>query len=101
MASPHVGDVGVLIRLTVRQDGAAMNISSALTKQIKIYKPSGEAVTRTGSFTTDGTDGKLEAVTESSDLDEVGKYRAVAYLAIGSWSGHSSAGMFNVLAVGE
>ncbi|MGE3341495.1 MAG: hypothetical protein AB7J46_06400 [Candidatus Altimarinota bacterium] len=97
----HVGDVGVVIRLTVQEDGSAKDISTATTKQIKIRKPSGEIVTLTGSFTTTGSDGKLEAETTSTDFDELGEYRAYAYLVIGDWSGHTGSTRIDCRAVGE
>jgi hypothetical protein len=89
-------DVGTRITLTLKEDGDIVNISSASTKQIKVKKPSGETVTRTGSFTTDGTDGKLFCTIQASDLDEIGKYTARMYLVLGTWTGHSSAYRFDV-----
>jgi hypothetical protein len=97
----HEGDIGVLLRLTVMQDGAVKNVSTASVKQIVVYKPSGEEVTRTASFTTDGTDGKVQCATEDGDLDEIGRYHYCAYLVIGSWSGHTAGTTFDVKAVGQ
>lgn len=94
--SLHQNDNGVTILLTLMENGAVVNISSASFKRIDIRKPSGVVVTRTGSFFTDGTDGKLYCVTQSTDLDEVGAYRAAMALTIGSWSGHSSSLVFHV-----
>lgn len=100
MATVHVGDVGVLIRLTVTQDGAARDISTASTKQIQIVKPDGSVVVRNASFTATGVNGQLEAATQSGDLDLEGRYAACAYLVIGGWSGHTGALAFSVRAVG-
>lgn len=96
----HVGDVGVLVKLTVMQDGAVKDVSTATTKQIVINKPGGTVVTRTASFTTTGADGKVQCATESTDLTEVGTYRTCAYLVMGSWSGYSDGATFEVRAVG-
>lgn len=101
MAAVRVGDVGVLIRLTVQQDGAAKNISTATTKEIHIYKPSGSEVTRTASFTTNGSDGQVEVSTQSGDLDESGTYTATAHLVMGSWTGTSSPMVFTVRPTGK
>lgn len=95
----HVGDVGVQITLTLKQDGAAVNIATASPKQIKIIKPSGEVVTLSGTFTTDGSDGKLYVVTESENLDAPGEYKARMYLTIGGWTGYSSPYRFRVSAI--
>lgn len=89
-------DIGTRITLTLKEDGVVVNIGSASTKQIKVKKPSGEVVTRTGAFTTDGTDGKLYCTIDTTDLDEVGKYLARMYLVLGTWTGHSSAFRFDV-----
>ena len=96
MTTLRVGDEGVLIRLTVLQDGAAKNVSTASLKEIDLRKPNGTTVTYDATFTTDGTDGQLECVTEAGDLDQVGTYRAAACVAIGSWTGHSTPAVFLV-----
>lgn len=94
--SLHQNDNGVTILLTLTENGAIVNISSASFKRIEIRKPSGTVVTLTGSFFTDGTDGKLYCVTTTDTLDEVGAYRAAMSLTIGSWSGRSSSLVFQV-----
>src|SRR5690242_17838450 len=94
--SLHQNDDGVTILLTLSEGGSIVNISSASFKRIDIRKPSGDIITRTGSFFTDGTDGKLYCVTQAGDLDEIGVYRAALSLTIGSWSGHSSSLVFHV-----
>ena len=90
MANLRLNDVGTTITLTVSESGVVVNISSASTKQIKIVKPSGEVVTRAGTFTTSGADGRLYTTIQSGDLDEIGTYEASMYLVLGSWTGHSS-----------
>lgn len=92
----HLNDVGVTIILTAIEAGSIVNLSVASPKRIDIRKPSGDVVTRTGTFLTDGTDGKLFCVTEDGDLDEIGTYKAAISTSIGSWSGHSSSLVFFV-----
>jgi hypothetical protein len=92
----HVGDVGAVIRLTIYEDGAAKNISAASAKQIHIRKPDGSVLVKTATFTTSGSDGQLEAATESGDLDDRGQYRAAAYMTLGSWTGFTSPAKFEV-----
>jgi hypothetical protein len=87
----RTGDVGAVIRLTIQRDGVAVDISAASTKQIKVYDRSGVlAATLTGSFLTNGTDGILQATTTSDCFTVAGQWRAVAYLVLGAWTGHSA-----------
>ena len=101
MSTLRVGAVGVLLRLTVREDGAAKDVSTATTKQIKLRKPDGTVVTYAASFTAAGVDGQIQAATVSGDLDLVGRYTYCAYVAIGTWADHGSATAFEVRAVGQ
>ncbi len=89
-------DSGTTIILTLKEAGVVVDISSASPKRIEIRKPSGAVVQRTGSFITNGTDGKLYCQVTSGDLAELGIYRAAMRLTIGSWSGHSSSLLFKV-----
>jgi hypothetical protein len=92
----HVGDIGAVIRLTVYEDGSPKDISSASPKQVKIRKPDGSVTTKTASFTATGTDGQLQCVTSSGDLDQEGRYSVSAYMTIGSWTGYTSPAAFGV-----
>jgi hypothetical protein len=95
------GDIGTVIELVVHDsDDAVVDISGASTKQIKITNPSGTTSTKDGSFSTDGTDGKLRYTTVSGDLNQEGLWKARAYLVFaGGWAGHSSIASFLVHAV--
>ena len=90
MADIFVCDVGKVIRLTVRENGAVVNVSGASTKQIKIKKPDGTTLAKGATFTTDGTDGKVQYVVESGVFSQPGLYEFRAYLVLGAWTGHSS-----------
>lgn len=88
----HVGDEGTVIRLKLYDGDDVVDISPAaeLTKQLKFKKPSGTVVVEDAVFTTDGTDGQLQYVTEASPdnlLDEAGKWFVQAYIefATGKW----------------
>lgn len=68
---------------------AVIDISTATTKQIK-FVGNTESVTKTASFTTDGTDGKIEASLLSTDLTETGIWKVQAYVVLsGGGSYHS------------
>jgi hypothetical protein len=90
------GAIGVVITLTVEEDGAVMNLSSATMKNIDLRQPNGDVVTYPASFVTNGTDGKVTATTADGDLDQLGRYHASAHLTISGWTDHSSRLSFNV-----
>ena len=92
----HKNDVGTIIRLTVTDDGSAVDLSASSTKQILLRKPSGQVLTKTASFTTDGTNGQIQYTTIAGDLNEVGDWRAQASLVFASSSWLSSILVFTV-----
>jgi hypothetical protein len=95
--SVQKGAIGVVIRLTISEDGEVLPIAGATKKNIVLRSPSGVVKTKTGSFSTDGSDGKLEYVTTSAnDLDEVGFWRAQPDLAISGYDGRVSVASFEV-----
>ena len=55
----HLDDVGTKFLVTVKDGSSVVDISSAGTKQILIKKPSGTKLTKTATFNSDGTDGKM------------------------------------------
>ena len=71
----HLDDIGTKFLLTVKDGDAAVDISSASTKQIIIKKPSGTVLTKNASFETDGTNGQINYTIIATDLDEVGTYQ--------------------------
>jgi hypothetical protein len=99
MTPVHVGDVGVVIRLTVYEDGVVKNLSSALTRQIKIRKPNGTVLTRTAEFVTTGIDGRLQCLSLAEDFDAPGLYEARASFYIGGWQGHTTATVIECVSV--
>lgn len=93
----HQEDIGTAFTITIMDDTAVVDISSAtVTKQIKFKKPSGTVVTKNGVFVTDGTDGKLRYTSIADDLDEAGKWYLQVYLILTGWTGHSDQGDFVV-----
>ncbi len=80
----HKDDVGNIFRVTVVEDGAAIDVSASSTKQIFFKKPDGMKLTKTATFTVDGSDGRIEYAVIAGDLDQIGIYRIQAYVVIGS-----------------
>lgn len=96
----HVGDEGTIFRSTLQEDGAAVNVSTATLKRISFKKPDGSIVQKVAVFTTDGSDGQIEYVAITGDLDLVGVWTMWGYveMPVGKWT--ACADTFRVNAVG-
>lgn len=93
----HLDDIGTVFEITLMDGDDAEDVSSAtVTKDIIFRKPGGTKVTQAASFTTDGTDGKIEYTSVADDLDEVGAWNIQAYLILTDWTGHSDVGNFTI-----
>lgn len=92
----HQFDIGTVITLTVKDGTSAVDISGASTYNLVFGKPDGTSVSQTGTFTTDGTDGKLYYTTVANDLDQCGwwKVQAIVTNTAGTWK--SDIGNFEV-----
>ena len=96
------GDIGTILRWTASEDGAAVDVSSATVKQVKFVKPDGVQVIRNlvnstkSSDRKDGTDGRVEYVTVSGDLDQKGTYNWQLFFNLSTWNGNSQRGTFVV-----
>ena len=87
-ADIRVGDIGTAFRLTIVDEVEdVVNISAATTLEIRFNKPDGTSVDQAAAFRTDGTDGVIEYVTVSGDLDMPGKWQIQAYIVtpVGEW----------------
>lgn len=70
-----LNDFGTEIALTVVDlDCVAVDISAATLTEFELIKPDGTIVTKTASFVTDGSDGRLKYVIESGVVDVVGTW---------------------------
>jgi len=83
----HLNDVGTVFVVTVKDDTTAVDISAATTKQIIFMAPDGGKLTKAATFTTNGTDGKMQWTTVANDLDEPGtwKIQGKVVLTAGTW----------------
>ena len=92
----HFDDVGTTLLGTIIDDGSAVDISSASSIKMIIKKPDQTSSTKTASFNTDGTDGKMKYVIVSVDVDQVGNYKLQVKVVIGSATYYSSVSTFKV-----
>lgn len=77
----HIDDYGWVGKLALKQDGAAVDISSYTTRQFIFKSPSGVKTTKTATFDTDGTDGVLKYMVEAGLINEVGDWWVQARIA--------------------
>jgi hypothetical protein len=93
----HLNDIGTKFLLTVKEDGVALNISTATVKSIVFKKPSGTVVVKTATFETDGADGKIYYLSVSGDLDAIGLWKIQGKITMGVGSWGTEIGEFKVM----
>ena len=96
----RVGDFGVDINFTVKQNGVAQDISGATTV-LTFTKPNGVEVAKSPAFVTDGTDGQVKYTTEAGFLDVAGVWRVISFTDHTTSSYSSEITEFNVQGVEE
>jgi hypothetical protein len=72
--SVKLGDIGTVFELEIQDCGKTLDISSASSQEIIFVKPNGAEVSHTSQFSTDGTNGKIQYITISGDIDKVGTW---------------------------
>lgn len=85
----HVGDLGTAFEAELVDEGEVLDLSSASVKQLIFLPPGQAAVTKVAELTTDGTDGKMQYVTEADFLDTAGLWQWQPYVELpgGAWHG--------------
>lgn len=71
----RLGDIGTLFKCTIKDNEDIVDVSTATTKLLKLFKPSGSLLTKNASLFTDGTDGIITYTTVSGDLSELGTWQ--------------------------
>jgi len=93
----HVGDVGLILRATIKdENNAVVDVSTAITKQIKVCTPAGVTTAKTAAFLTTGVDGVIQYATVAGDISIRGRWRAEAYIVTAARSFHTSIHDFDV-----
>ncbi len=96
MPNMTAGAVGAILTITViYPNGSPRDISTATTKRILITQPDDTVLTKTASFSTDGTDGILTYTTIAGDLVE-GTSSMRAYIDMPSYTGNTISENFEV-----
>lgn len=94
----QLNNIGVLFKVTIKECGetSGKDISTATTKQLIFKKPSGEILTKTASFFTDGTDGIITYTSVSGDLNEIGTWEFQGFVIMGTSQFYSTTDTFKV-----
>ena len=79
----HKGDIGTQFTVTVQAGTPVVELSTASTKQLIFKKPGGTILTKSTSFVTDGTDGKMQYVSVDGDLSDDGVWKMQGKVIIG------------------
>jgi len=86
----HVGDIGTVFEINLKDCEDIVDISTAITKEIVFKKPDVDktVVIKDAVFKTDGTDGIIQYITILDDLDIKGTWyiQAIVQLPTGNWS---------------
>ena len=96
MGEIHLDDVGTRFEVTIKDDGVVVDISAASVKEIIFKRQNGSLLTKSASFTTDGTDGRIDYTTVSGDLTQVGIWNIQAKITLGSGTWRSEVEEFEV-----
>lgn len=71
----HVDDVGTEFIVTIEDCDGPVDISAYTPLELTFAKPDGTKVTKTATFLTDGTDGKIHYITVAGDIDAEGTWQ--------------------------
>ncbi len=92
----HMLDIGTVLTVTVKDGTSIVDISAATTHDIILGRPDCTSVTKTGTFTTDGSNGKIYYTTIANDLNQIGWWKIQAYIIGSSGTWKSDVGNFEV-----
>ncbi len=79
----HIND-GTTFKVTIKDDGVLVDVSSSVDKRIYFRKPDGTIVNRVAGFFTDGTDGIISYVAASGHLDSTGRWQIQGFVKLGT-----------------
>lgn len=93
----HVDDVGTRFLATIKDENCTViDISTATVKNIIFQKPDGTKVTKTASFLTDGSDGKIYYDSIADDIDQRGMWQLQGYIEMSGATWYSNTYSFKV-----
>ncbi len=79
MADIHVGDIGTMFRLTIRdQDENIVSLDDTFVVVVVFQKPDESTIDRPAVYINDGSDGLVQYITVDGDLDQFGHWKLQA-----------------------
>jgi len=92
----HVGDIGTVFSITVKDGVKVVDVSSASSKNVIFAKPDGTVLNFSGTYETDGTDGIVNYTTVLGDLDLIGMWSIQVHIVMPNGEWKSDIGSFDV-----
>lgn len=92
----HVGDIGTVLLVTIKDDGVVVDLSTATTLVLSLKKPNGISYDKTPLLYTDGADGIIKYTSVDGDFDQAGAYKLQATVTLSGGVYHSSISDFKV-----
>lgn len=86
----HVGNIGTVFQITIKESGAAVDISGTTSRTIIFRKPDGTIMNQSGTLVNSGTSGIMQYTSVSGDLDQCGKWYIQGYVHFNSNDAHYS-----------
>jgi len=87
-ADIRLNDIGTVFELTIMDCDVIVDLAGYTSLVILFKKPDKTTVTRVGTLTTDGSDGKMQYVSVAGDLDLLKSWQIQARVTLptGTWS---------------
>jgi len=77
----HIGDIGTGFELEiVTPKGEIVNVSEAVSLTINFMRPNKTKVAKTASLSTDGSDGKIQYISQKDDIDAIGLWSMMGFV---------------------
>ena len=92
----HLDDIGTVFRVTMYDGSDLLDISAATDMKIIFQKADASVVEKTAVHYTDGTDGKMQYVSASGDLNIAGNWKIQAFVQLPSGQWKSNIEKFKV-----
>ncbi len=91
----HIGDNGTVLEVTVTENGVAVDLQAATTKEFLIERKDRTTYKVAASFSTDGSDGKL-SYTFGDEFDVKGVWNVQVHLVFPNGEWYSTKDTFTV-----
>lgn len=90
------GDVGSVIRVSVKENLLPFDAQSSTVKTLKLKKPDGTVLSKTAVAETNGADGVFLYTTVAGDLDQIGPWTGQLYFEFSGGKWHTEPFNFGV-----